>query len=120
MIKKHTQESECHRFMFLFITTVPIIKMFACGEGDSGEHVLCDTTSRGLCGLVCPSRTSERLCMSSSVNGALDAAVKEKLDNYQHDHNKRHFFFLKISGDFLRLLYILSHRQAANYFTRKS
>jgi hypothetical protein len=24
------------------------------------------------------------------------------------------------SGDFLRLLYILSHRQAANYFTRMS
>jgi len=24
----------------------------------------------------------------------------------------------KISGDFFRLLYILSHRQAANYFTR--
>jgi hypothetical protein len=27
------------------------------------------------------------------VNGALDA-VKEKLDNYQHDCNERHFFFL--------------------------
>jgi hypothetical protein len=40
--------------------------------------------------------------------------------------NERNFFFLpavtttsgRISGDFLRLLYILSHRQAANYFTR--
>ena len=60
------------------------------------------------------------------VNGALDAAVKEKLDHYQHDYNERNFFFLpavtttsgRISGDFLRLLYILSHRQAANYFTR--
>jgi hypothetical protein len=32
------------------------------GEGDShgGGHVLRETTSRGLCGLVCPSRTSER------------------------------------------------------------
>jgi hypothetical protein len=29
------------------------------GEEDSGGHVLSDTTSRGLCGLVCPSRTSE-------------------------------------------------------------
>jgi hypothetical protein len=28
-------------------------------EGDSGGHVLRETTSRGLCGLVCPSRTSE-------------------------------------------------------------
>jgi hypothetical protein len=60
------------------------------------------------------------------VNGALEAAVKEKLDHCQHDYNERNFFFLpavtttsgRISGDFLRLLYILSHRQAANYFTR--
>ncbi len=59
------------------------------------------------------------------VNGALDAAVKEKLDQYQHDYNARNYFSLpavmatsgRISGDFLRLLYILSHRQAANYFT---
>ena len=29
------------------------------GEGDRGGHVLRETTSRGLCGLVCPSRTSE-------------------------------------------------------------
>ena len=60
------------------------------------------------------------------VNGALDAAVKEKLVNYQHDYNERNFFFLpavmtisgRLSGDFLRLLYLLSHRQATNYFTR--
>jgi hypothetical protein len=56
----------------------------------------------------------------------LDAAVVEKLGHYQHDYNERHFFFLpavmptsgRLSGDFLRLLYILSHRQTANYFTR--
>jgi hypothetical protein len=30
------------------------------GGGDMGGHVLRETTSRGLCGLVCPSRTSER------------------------------------------------------------
>jgi hypothetical protein len=30
------------------------------GEGDSGGHVLRETTSRGLCGLVCPSPSSER------------------------------------------------------------
>jgi hypothetical protein len=29
-------------------------------EGHSGGHVLRETTSRGLSGLVCPSRTSER------------------------------------------------------------
>jgi hypothetical protein len=44
----------------VFITAVPIIKLFAWGEGDSGGHVQRETTSRGLCGLVCPSRTSER------------------------------------------------------------
>jgi hypothetical protein len=27
------------------------------GGGDMGGHVLRETTSRGLCGLVCPSRT---------------------------------------------------------------
>ena len=31
-----------------------------CVEGADGGHVLRETTSRGLCGLVCPSRTSER------------------------------------------------------------
>ena len=40
----------------VFITAVPIIKLFAWGEGDSGGHVQQETTSRGLCGLVCPSR----------------------------------------------------------------
>ena len=30
------------------------------GVGNNGGHVLRETTSRGLCGLVCPSRTSER------------------------------------------------------------
>jgi hypothetical protein len=31
-----------------------------CGGGDMEGHVLRETTSRGLCGLGCPSRTSER------------------------------------------------------------
>ena len=43
-----------------FITAVPITKLFAWGKGDSGGHVLRKTTTRGLSGLVCPSRTSER------------------------------------------------------------
>jgi hypothetical protein len=46
----------------VFITAVPIIKLFAWGEGDSGGHVLRETTSRGLCGLVCPSRTQGGWC----------------------------------------------------------
>jgi hypothetical protein len=44
----------------VFITSVPSTKLFAWGEGDSRVHVLRETTSRGLRGLVCPSRTSER------------------------------------------------------------
>jgi len=44
----------------MFITAVPSTKLFAWGLGDSGGHVLRKSTSRGRCGLVCPSRTSER------------------------------------------------------------
>ena len=44
----------------VFITAGPSTKRFALGGGDIGGHVLRETTSRGLCGLVCPSRTSER------------------------------------------------------------
>ena len=32
-----------------------LIKLFAWGEGESGGHVVRETTSRGLCGLGCPS-----------------------------------------------------------------
>jgi len=42
------------------ITAVPIIKLFSWGEGDSGGHVLRETTSRGLCGLVRPSNAGTR------------------------------------------------------------
>ncbi len=41
----------------VFITTVPNM-LVAWGEGDSGGHVLREMTIQGLCGLVCPSRTS--------------------------------------------------------------
>jgi hypothetical protein len=45
----------------VFITAGPSTKLFTWGGGgDLGGHVLRETTSRGLCGLVCPSRTSER------------------------------------------------------------
>jgi hypothetical protein len=75
---------------------------------------------------ACADPLRNREASHADANGALDAAVKAKLDNYQHDYNERNFFFLPavmttsgiISGDFLRLLYILSNRQAQNYFTR--
>jgi hypothetical protein len=44
----------------VLITAAPSTKLFAWREGDSGGHVLRETTSPGLCGLVCPSRASER------------------------------------------------------------
>ncbi len=42
----------------VFITAVPITKLFARGGGGDGGHVLRETTSRGRCELVCPSRTN--------------------------------------------------------------
>ena len=44
----------------VFITAVPITKLFARGGGGNGGHVLRETTSRGRCELVCPLRTNER------------------------------------------------------------
>ena len=46
--------------VYVFITAGPITKLFAWGEGDSGGHALRETTSRGLRGVVCPSRTGTR------------------------------------------------------------
>ncbi len=40
------------------------------GGEDSGGHVLRETTSRGLCGLVCPSRTGTREEPSTLTQGA--------------------------------------------------
>ena len=44
-------------FRCVFITAGPSTKLFAWGGGDIGGHVLRETTSRGLCELVCPPRT---------------------------------------------------------------
>ena len=44
----------------VFITAVPITKLFARGGGGRGGHVIRETTSQGRCELVCPSRTNER------------------------------------------------------------
>jgi hypothetical protein len=40
------------------------------GGGDMGGHVLRETTSRGLCGLVCPSRTRTREEPGTLIQGA--------------------------------------------------
>jgi hypothetical protein len=56
----------------VFITAGPSTKLFAWGGRDMGGHVLRETTSRGLCELVCPSRTSER-----GGEGDCDYCVKE-------------------------------------------
>ena len=57
LLRTHTQEEE---IVCVFITAVPMTKLFARGGGGNGGHVLRETTSRGLCELVCPSRTNER------------------------------------------------------------
>jgi hypothetical protein len=54
----------------VFITAGPITKLFAWGEGDSGGHVLRETTSRGRSGLVCPSRTGIREEPGTLTQGA--------------------------------------------------
>jgi hypothetical protein len=41
-----------------FVTAGPSTKLFAWGGGDMGGHVLREMTSRGLCGLGCPSRVA--------------------------------------------------------------
>ena len=67
----------CVCVVCVFITAVPLIKLFAWRKGESGGHVLRETTSRGLCGLVCPSRTSERGgegdCVRGGGGGSNDA-----------------------------------------------
>ena len=42
----------------VFINAGPSTKLFVWGGGDIGGHVSREMTSRGLCGLVCPSHTS--------------------------------------------------------------
>ncbi len=89
------------------------------------RHVIIDVTLHiefhGSCSD--PTRNGEASYVDPKV--AIDAAVKAKLDNNHHHYSARNFLFLpavmtnsgRISGDFLRLLYIIAHRQAANFFT---
>ena len=72
----------------MFITAVPITKLFAGGGWgvESGGHVLRETTSRGQCELVCPSRTIEppRVCVFITAGpiiklcagGAVDSSMR--------------------------------------------
>ena len=50
----------CGRVCSLLQVCSTYYKAVREGGGASGGHVLRETTSRGLCELVCPSRTSER------------------------------------------------------------
>jgi hypothetical protein len=100
------------------------VKDFPAARRHSGRHY--DVTLRGEFHGSCIDPARNGGASYADPNGAIDAAVKAKLDNYQHDYSERNFLFLpaimtisgRISGDFLRLLYILAHRQAANFFTR--
>ena len=54
----------------MFIAAGPIIKLSAeVDTADDEGRVLRETTSRGMCGLVCPSRTSEREGKGYCVKG---------------------------------------------------
>ena len=93
----------------VFITAVPITKLFAWGEGDSGGHVLRETTSRGLCGLVCPSRTSERGGEGDCVKEGGGEGVREK---------ERALGLLRLASDLLKKIGqiwngAVSHRNVA-------
>jgi hypothetical protein len=48
------------------------------GVGNNGGHVLRGTTRRGLCGLVCPSRTSERGGEGYCVKGGEGERQRER------------------------------------------
>ena len=53
-------------------------KAVRVGEEESGGHVLRETTSRGQCELVCPSRTCELVCPSrTNERGGEGYCVKE-------------------------------------------
>jgi hypothetical protein len=51
---------KCRRVCVCLLLQDLVQRCLHGGGGDMGGHVLRETTSRGLCGLVCPSRTSER------------------------------------------------------------
>jgi hypothetical protein len=77
----------------VFITAGPSTKLFTWGGWDMGGHVLRETTSRGLCGLGCPSRTSERGGEGDCVKGGGGEEGKcereralERLRYYNHGH----------------------------------
>ena len=58
------------------------------------RHVIIDMTLRSEFHGSCsdPARNGEASYVDP--NGAIDAAVKAKLDNYYHDYNERNFLFL--------------------------
>ena len=63
------------------------------GDGESGGHVLRETTSRGRCGLVCPSRTGERGGEGDCVKeggGGEEERERERALGLLLCHNPRH------------------------------
>ena len=78
-------------------------KAVRVGGGGSGGHVLRETTSRGLCGLVCPSRTRERGgegdCVKEGGGGegerqrnrALGLQLCHSPGDMEVDHQRRYF-----------------------------
>ncbi len=55
------------RCVCVFITAVPLIKLSAWGEGESGGHVQRETTSRSRCGPGCPGTHEEPGTLTQGV-----------------------------------------------------
>jgi hypothetical protein len=77
----------------VFITAKPSTICVLGEGGDIGGHVLRETTSRGLCGLVSPSRTSERGgeggCVKEGGGGEGKCERESSIDMYNNDVGKR-------------------------------
>ena len=77
------------------------------------RDVIIDVTLRSEFYGSCIDSARNRVASYADPNGAIDAAVKAKLDNYQHDYSERNFHFHpavmmttgRISGDFLRCIF---------------
>jgi hypothetical protein len=88
----HVESSQCVCLLLQDLSQ-SCSRELAWGEGDSGGDVLRETTSRGLCGLVCPSRTSEcggkGDCLKEEGGGE-EERVKERAPGRLLCHSPRH------------------------------
>jgi hypothetical protein len=68
--KREEEEEEGRNPPGVFYYCRTYYKAVRVGGQESGGHVLWETTTRGLCGLVCPSRTGTRVEPCTLTQGA--------------------------------------------------